>query len=448
MNGEYDWPARARTTTTEQTSTSNLRKARNGDHNKNDNTEKGSIMNTEVAVEVLQPSIEAPAEPSRFEQRSSRLAFLPQALINAALVIASFNVYLFWAKADVRRYLWSTTFLDGVPFCYVGKGRELAVGFLRSAGLCLATLGFPIAVLICELNAWLQRTGVADFQLTGNALMDFLILLVLPVALSSIALLMDLTPATDMPRPVVVICAVVAFAGWTYALTVSRHFAVGYLLRNTYWQGVRGDIPSSAWAYGRRLLWPELSRWLTLGWTGPWRYVLRWSQLLNGAHFGAGTIRFHGRASALYPRFAVVWISITAIAVAMPSLIERLESWAAQDMLAYALAAAFVVIVILVAHYNQLVYRHLAESLTVGELRFRFVGTRRSVVKLFLTNLVMNVFSTGLAYYYTRLRIARYIVANIVIEGDASSLTTTDDAQNNRERFGEGLEALVASSYV
>lgn len=404
-------------------------------------------MNTEAVVATPPPSLQAPATASRFQQRSGTLDFLPQAIINAALVVASFNLYMFWAKASLRRHLWSTTFLDGVPFRYAGQGSELALGFLRSAALCLVTMGLPIAVLMCDLNAWLQRTGVADVQLTGNDLIDFLILLLLPLGLSLIALIMDLTPAVDMPTWLVLVCAVVTLVGWFYALTVSRHFAFGYLLRNTCWQGVRGDITSSPWVYGRRLLWPELSRWLTLGWSGPWRYVLRWNRLMDGAYFGAGTISFRGLASALYPRFAVAWVSIAAMAVAMQLLIVRFQLWKSPGVIVIVSAAASPLIGILVAHYNQRVYRHIAESLTVGEVRFRFVGSRRGIIKLYLSNLFMNVVSSGLAYYYTRLRIARYIVANTVIEGNASSLIATPDAQKNRERFGEGLEALVAASY-
>jgi uncharacterized membrane protein YjgN (DUF898 family) len=406
------------------------------------------------SIETLQAprspaSAETIAADSRLEQRGTKLEFLPQAIVNAALVIVSFNVYLFWAKVSVRRYLWSTTWLGGAPLRYTGNGNELALGFLRSAGIVLVTLGLPIAVLVTEINAWLQRAGVPDnLQLTGNDLIDFIILLFLPFGLSLLALLMELTPAVNMPTALVAICAVVVLVGWFYALTVSRHLAFAYLLRHTCWQGVRGEIPGSPWVYGRRLLLPELSRWLTLGWTGPWRYVLRWDRLLNGARFGGGTIKFRGRASALYPRFAFVWVALSAMMIGIPPLIDSFERFAPRSGLSSAVGVAFIVTVFLVAHYNQQVYRHVVQAITVGELRFRFTGTRRSIIKLYLTNLLMNIVSSGLAYYYTRLRIARYVVAHTVVEGDPRSLIPAAEAEKDRDRFGEGLEALVAASYL
>jgi hypothetical protein len=104
-------------------------------------------------------------------------------------------------------------------------------------------LAYRSAVLMTELNAWLQQTGaLEDLQLTGNSLIDFLILLLLPVGLSLVAILVELTPAVDLPVRLVAVCAVAALFGWFYALTVSRHLAFRYLLRHTCWQGVYGDM--------------------------------------------------------------------------------------------------------------------------------------------------------------------------------------------------------------
>jgi uncharacterized membrane protein YjgN (DUF898 family) len=347
--------------------------------------------------------------PNRFEQRGGILHFLPHAIVNAALVIASFNLYSFWASTNTRRYIWSTTLLGSVPLRYTGDGRELAFGFLCSTAGMLVVLGFPFAVLIAEINAWLQAVGVVGLleRGTGNALLDFVILLLLPLGLSLIAVLIENIPAVDLPAPLVIACGVVALIGWFYALTVSRHLAFRYLLRHTSWQGMHGDVAGSSFRYGNQLVVPELSRWFTLGWTGPWRYVKRWERLL-------------GRVDAL------------------PN---------ANGIINGAMALFFFVTVVLVTHYNQQAYRHVARSIEIGELRFEFTGSRRSLVRLYLTNLFMNVFSTGLAYYYTRLRIARYIVAHIHIQGDLSTLVSADrDPAADREPLGDGLETLVAAS--
>ena len=57
-------------------------------------------------------------------------ALFPIALMNLFLTIITFGIYRFWAKTNVRKYLWSQTHLDGEPFEYTGTGGELFMGFL------------------------------------------------------------------------------------------------------------------------------------------------------------------------------------------------------------------------------------------------------------------------------------------------------------------------------
>jgi uncharacterized membrane protein YjgN (DUF898 family) len=172
--------------------------------------------------------------------------------------------------------------------------------------------------------------------------------------------------------------------------------------------------------------------------------------LLNGARFGAAEISFKGSAGKLYPRFCVAWFSLLAMIVALPLFIGRFGGSPYMPLAITGTAnAAFLAAVCLIAHYNQQAYRHILQSMTVGELRFRFVGRRRGLVKLYLTNLVMNLASAGLAYYYTRLRIAKYMASQIVVDGDPSCLLESTPSDNKRPvRLGEGLDALVAASYL
>ena len=92
----------------------------------------------------------------------------------------------------------------------------------------------------------------------------------------------------------------------------------------------------------------------------------------------------------------------------------------------------------------------IAELISIDSVRLRFIGTPWSLVRVYLTNLIMNVCSTGLAYYHTRLRSAKYIAAHVVIDGDPSSLVSSDHREPPREqmRFLQGLEAVVAASYL
>ncbi len=49
-------------------------------------------------------------------------------LVNALLSIVTLNVYYFWGKTKLRRYLWSHTQFMGDRFEYLGTGKELFKG--------------------------------------------------------------------------------------------------------------------------------------------------------------------------------------------------------------------------------------------------------------------------------------------------------------------------------
>ena len=65
------------------------------------------------------------------ESQSGYLDFLPTVIVNTLAVILTFNLFIFWAKSNVRSYLWRTTYLHGFPLRYSGEGR--ASGLRRCA---------------------------------------------------------------------------------------------------------------------------------------------------------------------------------------------------------------------------------------------------------------------------------------------------------------------------
>ena len=84
--------------------------------------------------------------------QSGYLDFLPVVFTNTLLVIATLNLFIFWAKSNVRGYLWRTTSLQGQPLCYSGEGHELALGFVFTAALSLLLFGYPGLITISALN--------------------------------------------------------------------------------------------------------------------------------------------------------------------------------------------------------------------------------------------------------------------------------------------------------
>lgn len=59
------------------------------------------------------------------------------AIVNLLLIIATLGIYTFWAKAKVRRYMYSQTEFAGDRFAYHGTGKELFIGALKAFGLMI-----------------------------------------------------------------------------------------------------------------------------------------------------------------------------------------------------------------------------------------------------------------------------------------------------------------------
>jgi len=67
-------------------------------------------------------------------------------LKNLLLTIITLGIYSFWAKADVRQYLYANTSVGGDRFTYHGTGRELLSGAFRAFAI-LAVIGVLAAVM-------------------------------------------------------------------------------------------------------------------------------------------------------------------------------------------------------------------------------------------------------------------------------------------------------------
>lgn len=67
-------------------------------------------------------------------------------LKNLLLTIITLGIYSFWAKADVRQYLYANTSVGGDRFTYHGTGRELLNGAFRAFAI-LAVIGVLAAVM-------------------------------------------------------------------------------------------------------------------------------------------------------------------------------------------------------------------------------------------------------------------------------------------------------------
>ena len=367
------------------------------------------------------------------------------ALINAVLVVVTFNVYVFWAKSNVRDYLWRTTTLQDSALRYSGDGRQICRGFLLSAALFLVVFGYPLTVAVNAVEVDLGEVEIPDPGVIGS----LIIAAVLPVYISVIGLLVTLTPAVDPPTSVVIGSFVVLLLGIFTFIAASRYLTYQYLFTHTQWRGCNGRITGSAWGYAAKVLAPELSVALTVGWSAPWRFVRRFDPILNSAEFAGQSFTFKPNLTQLYRPFAIAWCTVallTGVQIVLTSTFQPENPVLLGLSIALFTLGYFVGIVFTAAYYNSRLFTHVAESLTLGNVRFSFHASSQDLARLFLTNLAMNLLSGGLSYYFSRMRIARFIARHLQIEGEMP--TESSEARfPDRQVLAEGVEILLAGSY-
>jgi uncharacterized membrane protein YjgN (DUF898 family) len=191
----------------------------------------------------------------------------------AFLELITVGFYRFWLATDIRRYLWSHTTLDGDAFEYVGRGKELLVGFL-----------FALAILVPVYLAYFL-IGLEAERLKGFA---------------------------SFP--------LIAFFYLFGQFAVYR--ARRYRLTRTVWRGVRFWMTGSGWAYAARAaLWTILMP-LTLGLVLPWRVAALERYKMRHSCYGEVQGSFEGRGSEFFKRGWWLWllaiVPVTGLTVAMP----------------------------------------------------------------------------------------------------------------------------------
>ncbi len=325
----------------------------------------------------------------------------PPGMVGLSLKILLFKIltlglYHFWGKTEVRRRLWNGIRLNGQPFEYTGTGRELFLGFLIAAVLLfLPTMAYVIALAFVfgpdswELDLFLLPLYVFFFFLTGVAI----------------------------------------------------YRAMRYRLRRTRWRGIRGTLAGSPWRYGWTYFWTALTLPLTLGWSYPWRTVKLARMMTGDTRFGDRAFSLDAHWKPLLGPFALSWLSIAAFLAALAGI-------AFAPLVAVPLAVVlFGVMIYAGLRYRAREMNYLTGRMRFDGARFSMSATPGSLFGLFVTNLLIVVLSLGILAPVAVMRMFRYMVTRMRIEGDVD-FASIAQATDTMGRTGEGLiEALDIDSF-
>jgi uncharacterized membrane protein YjgN (DUF898 family) len=167
---------------------------------------------------------------------------------NLLLTLLTLGIYRFWARTNVRDYLWGNFTVLGEPFEYSGRGLELLLGFL----VVMATIFFP----------WAMLTTAADifdgYQFVGG--------------FDNISYAVGLVAALVLA-------------------SVGSYRARGFRLSRTSWRGVRASQRGSSAVYGIWLAGLTIAKFVSFGLITPKANAYLWRYRYDNTMFGDA--RFH-----------------------------------------------------------------------------------------------------------------------------------------------------------
>lgn len=354
-------------------------------------------------------SPEAAREPLRLEQRARLSSYVGLSLKNGLLNLLTLTLYRFWGKTEVRRRIWSSTYLNGEAFEYTGRGIELFIGFLIALGLSTVFLLFVFGV-----------------QFLG----PYAALLILPVYVGLLGL--------------------IGFA--IYA-------AFRYLASRTAWRGVRFHLTGSAFSYGLKYFGLMILTAVTLGLAWPFVERRLAAPLWSSLRFGDRPFRFslvEARKENVYGPFLLMWLSgIAGYATLMFAVIgisSQPDFDPQADPAAFAALYALTLLFVLILLIASLPYRAaMMRSITRG-IQFEGVKPRLKIGSLglgwlFLGNFLLVTISLGFLMPLVQARTAKFIFSRLSLQGEVD-FASVHQSPESGPRQGEGLADAFGLSII
>ena len=346
------------------------------------------------------------------------------ALINFFLGIVTLSIWHFWGKTNIRRHVWSCIHINGEPLEYTGTGGELFRGFL----MVFAMFILPYLILVVVLNFYLgpHHPALAGLQFLFGLMIWLL-------------------------------------AG--FALYKQRNFQ----LTRTNWRGIRGNMAGSAFTYSLTYFGSLLARGASLGWATPVMNTVLQEQMIGEMRFGDAAFKFKGRAGVLYPTYALCWLLalFTVIAVGAFAAFEASQWFGSEIGGAFdrvfkpnhtgnpssldqfnvavvigSVIAAYLLLGLLISMlwsiYSAKEMRTFALFTRFDGAQFKLKATAFSIVRLVIGNLLLLIFTLGLARPFVVQRNIRYVFNRLSLDG-AVDLNRIQQSVALQPKRGEGL---------
>lgn len=336
-------------------------------------------------------------------------------LMNLLWTILTLSVFRFWGKTRMRRYLWSRTSLNGDRFEYTGTGGELFIGFL------IVMVAYVIASI-----------GIQIFGIF-----------------------------TEPESPVLAVLQMLLLVAILYLTFVAQYAAQRYRLTRTTWRGISGGMTGSAWTWGFKGMWFSILSLLSLTVAWPWAQMRLLSDRINNSYFGDAKANAELKSGPVYATYfvgilcafggmflVIMLFSVVATAIGMTNGLDytnpeslRTSDNFVQTMLVGAIlgyAALFLILAVAFSFYQVAMAREIARTLSLGNLRFSTPITSGRLIRRYVGNILIIIFTLGLGLPIAIHRTMLFLAANIEVIGEIEGSDITH-ANLPRPKAGEGL---------
>ena len=335
-------------------------------------------------------------------------------IVNVALTVLTFGVYLAWAKVRRRQYFFANTLLDQSPFQYTAKAITIFKGYL--------ILGIPYAI------------GVGLIQISEGLGLTYLI-----IGLVILAIIGVLTPWF--------ICKALRFKT---RHTVYRNIAFGF----------RGTNSES---YGVFMGWSILTA-ITFGVLAPFQQYLAKRFMLGKMRYGGTPFQAHFKGGHFYVvvligaavfiggMFVLGILALIAMAVSggLQQIVETMQGGSTtpnpedmEDMMSSPAVigavigayAGYIILILLATVVSQtMITNYTLSNTEVGDnIRVSSKLNIWAMLWIHVSNFAMILFSLGLATPWAEVRVAKYRLSCLSIHTyqDLGTLTTAAAEQES-----------------
>ena len=312
-------------------------------------------------------------------------------LINWLLTIVTLSIYYFWGKTKVRRYIWEQSSFAGDRFYYHGTGGELFKGAV------------VFGLILTIINVGIFAIGNAfgpQAEMIAQVGSSYLILFLLPVIMVG---------------------------------------AFRYRLSRTAWRGIRfsfrGKRKSALWLYIKGYILTLL----TLGLYWPYFMVLKQKFWRSNGYFGSQAFQYNGDGKDILKAF-LLFVVTSLILFSAPSFLmgylgfEMEEAMQGIMMLSLGLLVPFIIIYF---YYSAFLDRYNWSKTQFAGGTFKYDATGGQWFLLNFTNLLLLVFTVGLALPFIIIRYRKFLANHLTVHGNMQLSQIVQEAQRS-SALGEG----------